>query len=53
VFELYETEDIEMAGWDGTYRNQLLNPDVFVYQIRVLMNDGSTQLLKGEIFLAE
>jgi gliding motility-associated-like protein len=53
VFELYQTEDIEMAGWDGTYRNQLLNPDVFVYQIRVLMSDGSTQLLKGEIFLAE
>ena len=28
-------------GWDGTYRGQLLNPDVFVYELRMTFCDGS------------
>jgi len=29
------------VGWDGTYRGELLRPDVFVYQIEVRFCDGS------------
>jgi gliding motility-associated-like protein len=52
---VFETKD-QSRGWDGTYRGQLLNPDVFVYELRVTFCDGSrisssSEFRKGSITL--
>ena len=38
-------------GWDGTFRGKALNPAVYVYMFQVLMVDGSTRLISGDITL--
>ncbi len=38
-------------AWDGTYRGELLNPAVFVYQIYVTLADGRKERLQGEVTL--
>ncbi len=39
------------TGWDGRYKGQLLNPDVYVYMIEVVCENGSTLLYKGNVTL--
>jgi len=39
------------AGWDGTYKGQLLSPDVFVYQVEVVCSNGSILSYKGNVSL--
>jgi gliding motility-associated-like protein len=36
VFESFSQNN----GWDGTYRGQVLNPDVYVYELRIVFCDG-------------
>ncbi|NRB48513.1 MAG: gliding motility-associated C-terminal domain-containing protein [Saprospiraceae bacterium] len=38
-------------GWDGTYRNQLLNAGVYVYWLDVELTNGEVMTLKGDIAL--
>ncbi|MBX2873432.1 MAG: gliding motility-associated C-terminal domain-containing protein [Saprospiraceae bacterium] len=38
-------------GWDGTYRNQLLNAGVYVYWLDVELTSGEVMTLKGDIAL--
>ena len=38
-------------GWDGTYRNQLLNAGVYVYWLDVELSSGELMTLKGDIAL--
>lgn len=38
-------------GWDGTFKNQRLSSQVFIYFLTVEMQDGSIKKLSGEIFL--
>jgi len=39
------------AGWDGTYKNQQLKPDVFVWVISATCTNGEPLELKGDISL--
>ena len=39
------------AGWDGTYRNQTLKPDVYVWIINATCTNGDALELKGDISL--
>ena len=38
-------------GWDGTFRNQPLNPQVLVYQVKVEKIDGTIEYLEGSLTL--
>ncbi|WKZ63523.1 MAG: gliding motility-associated C-terminal domain-containing protein [Saprospiraceae bacterium] len=38
-------------GWNGRFKEQELNPAVFVYVIELEMKDGKTKLYKGEFSL--
>jgi len=42
------TDDVRFS-WDGTYKGQPLNPDVFIYVIQATCNQGETVELKGDI----
>ncbi|MBS1588454.1 MAG: PKD domain-containing protein [Bacteroidetes bacterium] len=53
--KIFERTDIllndKSAGWDGTYKGVVLSPDVFVYVIDGICEDGSTLTWKGDISL--
>jgi hypothetical protein len=46
------TNDPE-AGWDGTFRNQQIQPGVYVYYFEVLLADGSTELFRGDVTIVQ
>jgi gliding motility-associated-like protein len=35
--------------WDGTYNNQPMQPGVYLFQARVRLADGSTEVLSGDV----
>ena len=39
------------SGWDGSFRGQRLDPDVFVWQAEVKFIDGRTEMLFGDVAL--
>jgi gliding motility-associated-like protein len=48
--KVFETTDREI-GWDGTYKGQLMNTDVFVYRLEGKTFDGKGYSSKGNITL--
>lgn len=52
VYERYSfTTNDSSKGWDGTFKGQAANPDVYVYFTEVVCDKGGAQLLKGNITL--
>jgi gliding motility-associated-like protein len=39
------------AGWDGTFRNQALKPDVYVYVMDAVCETGKKVVMRGDITL--
>ncbi|MCA1763559.1 MAG: gliding motility-associated C-terminal domain-containing protein [Flavobacteriales bacterium] len=48
--KVFETTD-QSEGWDGTYKNNLAEPAVFVYHLDVRCGDGQTYFKKGNVTL--
>ena len=38
-------------GWNGKFRNQLMNDAVFVFYVQVEFNDGRVKEYKGDVNL--
>jgi len=47
---VFETND-QSVGWDGTFKGEKLDPDVYVYHLKVICFDGQENLIKGNITL--
>lgn len=47
VFESFDKN----IGWDGIYRGQLAQSDVYVYKAKITYTDGSTEILVGDVTL--
>jgi len=45
---VFESND-QSIGWNGTYKGELLDPDVYVYHLQVICVDGQENLIKGNI----
>jgi gliding motility-associated-like protein len=43
----------EAAGWDGTYKGRLQNPDVFVYTVDIVCDNSAVLTLKGNVALLQ
>ena len=39
------------AGWDGTYRQHIMPPGVYVYQIMIEYGNGTTSWMTGDLTL--
>ena len=39
------------AGWDGTYKGNPLNPDVYVYACEVVCDNNEVLVFKGDVSL--
>ena len=37
------------ACWDGTFRGQIVDNDVYVYSITILFVDGTTETIRGDV----
>lgn len=48
--EEFEPNDLSQ-GWNGTFQGEKLNPAVFVYKVRVLMEDGTIVPVNGTVLL--
>jgi len=55
VFDRWGTRvydnDTPTQGWNGLFKGERQNPDVYVYAIEVRLNDGSTTTLSGDVTL--
>ena len=47
---VFETTD-QSIGWDGTFKGKEVDPDVYVYHLRVICFDEQENLIKGNITL--
>jgi hypothetical protein len=43
--------NLEGYGWDGRFRGAKMNTGVFVYFVEVLLIDGRTEILTGDVTL--
>ncbi|MEP7197359.1 MAG: gliding motility-associated C-terminal domain-containing protein [Saprospiraceae bacterium] len=41
----------ELSGWDGKFKDQNLNPGVYVYNMEIIWNNGETKVLQGDLTL--
>ena len=48
--KIFETTD-KNTWWDGTYKGNLLPPDVYAYYFKVRCIDGDTYFKKGNVTL--
>ena len=50
---LYEHEALSVndpaSGWDGTFRQEPVDPGVYVYVIELRFGDGRQQIYKGDL----
>lgn len=47
---VFETKEIN-KGWNGTYQGKIVDPGVFVYQLKAICFDGQEYIDKGNITL--
>jgi gliding motility-associated-like protein len=47
---IYETSDVQ-SGWDGRHKGRLQPMGVYVYAIRIKLNNGEEVLRKGTVNL--
>ncbi len=43
--------DDSTQGWNGTYRNSLMQNDAYVYVVKLEYTDGTEEMLKGQFLL--
>ncbi len=52
---LYARSDLPVndpsSGWDGTFRDEVMDPGVYIYVVEVELIDGSVRLYKGDVTL--
>ena len=55
VFDRWGTKvydnDTPTQGWNGLYKGERQNPDVYIYAIEVRLNDGTETSLSGDVTL--
>jgi len=52
VFELSNFDPTGLNfGWNGMFRDQTMNPGVFIYLIEFTTKDGDLELITGDVFL--
>ncbi len=47
---VFETTDASI-GWDGKFRNKLMDPDVYDYYLKAICVDGQERIQKGNVTL--
>lgn len=49
--KVYETNDIQARGWDGTYNGKESTPDSYAWYLEVTCGNGATYIKKGNVTL--
>ena len=48
--KVFETKD-KTIGWDGTFRNKMCEPGVYVYYLQATCISGIKNIIKGNVTL--
>ncbi|MFN8303700.1 MAG: gliding motility-associated C-terminal domain-containing protein [Saprospiraceae bacterium] len=55
--QVFQAKDIQpndpKLGWDGTFRGKVMNPAVFVWWAEVVLIDGRSILMKGDVTIVQ
>ncbi len=51
VYDAPRLSPDNMGGWDGTFRGKEMPVDVYIYYVEVLLVNGKTEVLKGDVML--
>jgi gliding motility-associated-like protein len=49
--KMFETEDVNSKGWDGSFNGKELTPDAYSWYVKVTCGNGSTYVKKGDVTL--
>lgn len=49
--KMFETEDVNSKGWDGSFGGKELTPDSYSWYVRVTCGNGATYIKKGDVTL--
>jgi gliding motility-associated-like protein len=49
--KMFETEDVNSKGWDGSFGGKELTPDSYSWYVRVTCGNGATYTKKGDVTL--
>ncbi len=49
--KVYETEDTQALGWDGTYKGASLTPDAYAWYVKATCGNGAVYEKKGNVTL--
>ena len=49
--KVYETEDTQALGWDGTYQGASLTPDAYAWYVKATCGNGAVYEKKGNVTL--
>ena len=51
--KMFEVRDLALdgtsPGWDGQFKGRRLNPGVYIYQLNVVYEDGTSEVINGDI----
>jgi hypothetical protein len=48
---VYEAPEDDLAGWDGTWKNEPAASDTYVYTATLRYPDGRSEIAKGDVIL--
>ena len=49
--KVYETEDTQTLGWDGTFQGATLTPDAYAWYVKATCGNGAVYTKKGNVTL--
>ena len=49
--KVFETTDLENAGWDGSFNGKESTPDSYAWLVKVKCGNGATWTKKGDVTL--
>ena len=49
--KVYETEDTQALGWDGTFKGASLTPDAYAWYVKATCGNGAVYVKKGNVTL--
>jgi gliding motility-associated-like protein len=51
IYSVNNFSPSDNIGWDGTYKNQIANQDIYTYVVQIKLRNGQVQKMLGDVML--